>query len=568
MNRWLWRLAWGITASAVLLTGLLVSSRPPGPAWAQTGFWQRATCTQITTPAGGQSFCFEQASNTLKAWNGATWTQINASATRVNNIRDYGATGDGTTNDAPAVQAAHDALPTSGGTLYFPRGIYQFSTVRLNFNRPIALVCDGWASVLTWNVTGLTNPGGNDLGVLNIRSAASGAALDWVKIHNCAFEFGGTRNAEYAEGRRGLNIYRANNIDIRGNRFNGGVGEMVGLGNMDTPIGTRAWITNNVFTDFAQGGLNPNVFDVTVTGNTFLSGVTAVEAGRSGFLFAGNTLRDMSSTCVNLASVASATVTNNRFDTCAWFPGAGVLGAINVAANGANEPTASATLANNVVTFASATHANLAGITLDRGTATSDNAAITIVGNTLSGVRQCISVVSLLDGLIESNVCVGSSASGAGIILASGGQVQRTAVSGNNIRQFAARTVNPTTNGPIQDASAPGSDNNTVSWNIQEGALVLGPTGRVDFADGATTPSVQRPAGIYYVANSAPTTITQLSNATIGQVVILVFDDANTSITDGGNFALAGNFTSSANDVLMLVTRDGTNWHEISRSAN
>ena len=97
---------------------------------------------------------------------------------------------------------------------------------------------------------------------------------------------------------------------------------------------------------------------------------------------------------------------------------------------------------------------------------------------------------------------------------------------------------------------------------------MLGPTGRVDFADGATTPSVQRPAGIYYVANSAPTTITQLSNATIGQVVILVFDDANTSITDGGNFALAGNFTSSANDVLMLVTRDGTNWHEISRSAN
>lgn len=39
------------------------------------------------------------------------------------NVQDYGATGDGVTNDTAAVQAAIDAV-VAGGTLYFPSGIY------------------------------------------------------------------------------------------------------------------------------------------------------------------------------------------------------------------------------------------------------------------------------------------------------------------------------------------------------------------------------------------------------------------------------------------------------------
>src|SRR3990167_8450528 len=58
MNRWLWRLAWGITASAVLLTGLLVSSRPPTPAEAQgSGFWIRATCSSLSSPVANATLC-------------------------------------------------------------------------------------------------------------------------------------------------------------------------------------------------------------------------------------------------------------------------------------------------------------------------------------------------------------------------------------------------------------------------------------------------------------------------------------------------------------------------------
>jgi len=43
------------------------------------------------------------------------------------NVRDFGATGDGVTNDTAAIQAAIDSLSTSGGTVYFPQGTYLIS---------------------------------------------------------------------------------------------------------------------------------------------------------------------------------------------------------------------------------------------------------------------------------------------------------------------------------------------------------------------------------------------------------------------------------------------------------
>lgn len=46
------------------------------------------------------------------------------------NVRDYGATGDGVTDDTVAVQAAIDAAPNGGGVV-FPRGIYKVSSLKV-----------------------------------------------------------------------------------------------------------------------------------------------------------------------------------------------------------------------------------------------------------------------------------------------------------------------------------------------------------------------------------------------------------------------------------------------------
>ena len=61
----------------------------------------------------------------------------------VYNVKDYGATGDGSTNDAIAIQAAIKAAQTtpSGGRLYFPPGIYFTGTTTISI-ASIAIVLE------------------------------------------------------------------------------------------------------------------------------------------------------------------------------------------------------------------------------------------------------------------------------------------------------------------------------------------------------------------------------------------------------------------------------------------
>lgn len=47
----------------------------------------------------------------------------------VHNVKDYGALGDGSTDDTAAIQAAIDATEAAGGTVYFPPGTFVFTTV-------------------------------------------------------------------------------------------------------------------------------------------------------------------------------------------------------------------------------------------------------------------------------------------------------------------------------------------------------------------------------------------------------------------------------------------------------
>lgn len=85
--------------------------------------------------------------------------------TPVVNVRNYGATGNGTTDDTVAIQAAMTFLATSGttgGTLYFPSGTYKY-TSRLQFGvaasqRNVRITGDGVSSVLKPTGAFSTNP--------------------------------------------------------------------------------------------------------------------------------------------------------------------------------------------------------------------------------------------------------------------------------------------------------------------------------------------------------------------------------------------------------------------------
>ena len=90
----------------------------------------------------------------------------------------------------------------------------------------------------------------------------------------------------------------------------------------------------------------------------------------------------------------------------------------------------------------------------------------------------------------------------------------------------------------------------------------------VTFSDGATGPSVIN-GNRFKTANTGATTITNFTQGTDGQLITIIFTDANTTVQNNANIKLAGaaDFTSTADDTLMLVY-DGSVWREVSRSVN
>lgn len=62
------------------------------------------------------------------AGTGAVSTTVQSKLRERVSVSDFGAVGDGVTNDYAAIQAAHDSLSADGGEIYFPSGLYSIAT--------------------------------------------------------------------------------------------------------------------------------------------------------------------------------------------------------------------------------------------------------------------------------------------------------------------------------------------------------------------------------------------------------------------------------------------------------
>lgn len=72
---------------------------------------------------------------------------------------------------------------------------------------------------------------------------------------------------------------------------------------------------------------------------------------------------------------------------------------------------------------------------------------------------------------------------------------------------------------------------------------------------------------MWRVTNTSATSITALREGRSGQMVILWFDNANTTLVHSATLQLVGavNYVGAADTALMLATVDGTIWRELLR---
>jgi len=89
------------------------------------------------------------------------------------------------------------------------------------------------------------------------------------------------------------------------------------------------------------------------------------------------------------------------------------------------------------------------------------------------------------------------------------------------------------------------------------------------YTGGDTSPSVNQGVTVLPINNSSATSITMFDDGEDGQVVTLVFGDANTTLVNGTNLRITGgtNFTPTIRDTVQLVSQGGT-WYEVGRTNN
>jgi hypothetical protein len=104
----------------------------------------------------------------------------------------------------------------------------------------------------------------------------------------------------------------------------------------------------------------------------------------------------------------------------------------------------------------------------------------------------------------------------------------------------------------------------TNNWTFISPDAVDFDIGAGDIIASAETTTLPHTGKVFVVTGT--TDITSVTASWRGRVVTLQFDDVLT-FTDGSNLLIAGNFVTSANDTITLYC-NGTNWFEMSRSAN
>tara|TARA_R110002074_G_scaffold203653_2_gene371769 strand:+ start:5328 stop:7019 length:1692 start_codon:yes stop_codon:yes gene_type:complete len=529
---------------------------------------------------------------------GGVWVELANSSARTEpgsifNVKDYGATGDGVTDDTSSIQAALTfASAFAPSVVLFPPGTYVVS-VALSVGSGTAMtgygatlfkaagstghVIRGATGAVDVKVMGLTINGNKAANTSGHGIAFVGTALSsqrllvsdctiintyesGIQINSCK-EAKVVSNFIYDSARTGIEILNScEDVSITGNHVKRSGSANVAI------AGLHILVSNNVLED---AGENPLAAADNVTGygetNKYMvvNNNICKNGGNHGIHLGGNE-------CV----ISNNHVYNPTNDgVFLGNPGgvADLITGFTISGNRTVDCRRGVNLVNcdkGTVSGNSISSSSEFGIYLDScsGLAVTGNV---IFDSTLKGIRLTDSV----DSIFSDNVVKGNLQSG----IESSGSCSNNVFSGNNIK-------GNTLTGIVLGAGE--SDNyvngnsifgNTPRMNISSSTTdatnnFTDATASITVAAAAVVTLPSTSNSLVVVDSSGPTTITQIVNSRPGRVVSLLFNDAGTIVQDKTtsptNISLSSTFTVASGDTLVLMSHGAFGWYELSRSVN
>lgn len=349
-------------------------------------------------------------------------------------VKDYGAVGDGITDDAAAIQAAVTAV-TAGSRIYFPEGTYKVGS-GINISKSVRLI--GSASTTLKLST-------HDMNILWVSSTSN------VVIESLRFD--GNRATLGAGGWALIYLVDVSNVVVRDCSFINA--QSTGL---SITRGSSIWVTGNRFSDINHSGIQladptagnynehiwirDNYLDTCQVSGTV--GNAAIQLYGTGTVshryihIADNAVTRPKVVGLGLDSIDLSSVTGNTIIK----DGTSTLGGEAVAFTGANNVFAENYCYNDSTSSAAAI--------LMFGVASRDLGHNQIINNRLTNAGQGVAFVwgqngtAITDLLIQGNHCYGNNRgiqSYLGTGVTSGSQTN-VVIGGNNLAGNAAEAIN------------------------------------------------------------------------------------------------------------------------------
>lgn len=516
----------GSTSSWQVPKGSEVSNTPTGTVAATTvqGAIDEIV-SDLAAPSGSSLVGF------IHPGTGAVARTVQDKGREVVSVKDFGAVGDGVTNDTVAIQSAIDAIPASGGAVFLPAGVYNLTATLTITNKAITLHGEGagvsilkWTSLVTAGISATFN---NIVTTLHMRNlslrtnvANGGTAVSatwpitasWSKV-TAVFE----------------------SLEIA------------------PESSTSAYWTDGIILDY---GWNAIIRNVGIRGqdNSRLMNNAITLKGRSNDVFISEVHVYFCVTGLYVTGLAEGTLIQQ---SVIIFVTNGVLSD--------STPPWLSVIGNHISSFAGGVVATgksqvyvKNNLLYKRGEST-----LNYVGVQLQTADHC--------SVVNNNFFVDGAATGTadGIVIVSGsfhyivGNIAQSAMGTLVWLQAGAASYSVLGNRHTATGTtvlAQGGGTNILRDNLpMDGITTL--------TANSVTPSVNNAQeDMFQTANTVATTITNLLDGRTGQIVSIVANDVNTTIQHNVDISLQGgvNF-AMGNGAILTLRKDPTVWREVSR---